>query len=232
MGKKKMTLLVAGLLTALAVMALAGTATAKETKLKCEGTGFCLFTISSGVTTFSMIGGDTVRCSGGFGNGEVTGLNAERESTTSTVQVLFSNCREQNTVFGFTCTNTATAGNITTNVMTMHNVALPGTSSEAGVLMTNAGVTFTCAGGFASTQITGSIIGEYETKCNTNTGWLQTISFNTFGDGWQHLTTYTGATLFKLEGKTSHSGGGGYTSAAQGGTARLSFNEEAVLTCA
>ena len=36
---------------------------------------------------------------------------------------------------------------------------------------------FTCAGGFASTEVTGSIIGEYENKCETNTSTKQTIEF-------------------------------------------------------
>jgi hypothetical protein len=229
---KKLMLLVAAALAALAFSALAGTATAKETNLKCDGAGFCTFTVSSGVTNISMIGGDTVRCTGVSGQGEVTNLNAERESSTGTVQLLFNICKEQNTVFHFSCSNTATSGNITTNVMTMHSVALPETTTKAGVVMTNAGVTFTCAGGFASTQLTGSIIGESETACGTNTGFLQKVSFNTFGDGWQHLTTYTGATPFKLEGKTSHSSGGSYTSAALESTANFNYNQNVYLTCA
>jgi hypothetical protein len=230
---KKLMILVAGALTALAFMSLAGAASAKETKLKCEGAAGseCTFVASGGVTKFSIVGGDTVECTTVSGSGAVTGLDANRESTTSTVQLLFAGCVELNSGFKFKCTNTATAGNITTNVMTGHSVALS-TGTEAGVLLTNAGVTFTCAGGFASTQVTGNILGESETKCGTNTGTVQKQVFNTTGDGVQSLTTYTGTT-FKLEGKTKHTQvGSEYANAAQSGTGILTFNQNVELTCA
>ncbi|HSS43098.1 MAG TPA: hypothetical protein VLK37_11195 [Solirubrobacterales bacterium] len=228
---KKLMILVAGALTALAFMALAGAASAKETKIKCEGAGKCTFTASGGVTNFSIANGDTVRCESVSGGGEVTPLDAEREGTTSNVQLLFHGCKEQATIFHFACTNTATSGTITTNVMVGHSIALPAAASGAGVLLTNAGVTFTCAGGFASTQVTGSIIGESETKCGENTSTIQKQVFTTTGDGAQKFTTYTGST-FKLEGKTNHSSGGVYETAAQDGTGTLTFNQNVILTCA
>ena len=222
-------LIVTGALTALAFMSLAGAAAAKETKLKCEGAGACTVNVSGGVTDFSIFPTDTVKCSAVSGSGEVTGLNLERESTTVTVQLLFTGCKEQNTQFHFACTNTATGGNITTNVQTAHYIALP-SGTAAGMLLTNSGFTFTCAGGFASTQVTGSLIGESETSCNTNTGTVQKVVFNTTGDGAQSLTTFTGVT-FKLEAKTSHVSGGTYANAALGGTATFTFNQNVILTC-
>jgi hypothetical protein len=229
---KKMLLLVIGVFTALAFTALSGAATAKEVVIKCEVQNACpIIIVFNKETSFSIAGGDTVKCEAGSGSGEMTGLNAERESSTSQVQLLYTGCKEQNTIFHFACSNTATAGNITTNVMTVHNVALPGTTNGVGVLMTNAGTTFTCAGGFASTQVTGSLIGEFENKCNTNTGTEQKVNFTTTGDGAQSLTTYTGTT-FRLEGKTSHSSGGSYANAAQSGTMTMTFNQNVILTCA
>jgi hypothetical protein len=229
---KKLMILVAGALTALAFMSLAGAASAKETKLKCEGAGACTFTATSGETKFSIQGGDTVACSASSGSGQVTGLDANRESTTSTVQLLFTGCKEQNTIFKFNCQNTATNGNITTNVMTVHNIALPGTPTGAGALLTNAGVTFTCAGGFASTEVTGSIIGEYEKECGPeSTNTKQTINFGTSGDGVQNDTSYTGTT-FNLLGKTNHASGGTNVTGAQSGTGTLAFNQSVELTCA
>jgi hypothetical protein len=229
---KRLTLIVAGALAALAFAALPGSAAAKETKLKCEGAGACTFSVSGGVTNISIEGGDTVKCEKVTGSGEVTGLNAERESTTDLIIILLENCKEQNTFFHFACSNTATSGSITTNVMTTHSIALPPpVLAEAGVLMTNAGVTFTCAGGFASTQVTGSIIGESETRCNTNTGTVQKLIFSTTGDGAQTRTTYTGST-FKLEGKTSHTSGGVYANSAIDGTTTLTYNQNVILTCA
>ena len=121
---KKLMLLVVGVLAVLAFTALAGSATAKETKLKCEGAGECTYTVAGGESRFSLNGGDTVWCTEVEGNGTVTGLNAERESTTSNVRLLFKNCKEQATIFHFACTNNGNAGQITTNIMQAHNVAL------------------------------------------------------------------------------------------------------------
>jgi hypothetical protein len=225
----KKRLLVVGVLAALAFTALPGVASAKETKLKCEGEGACAFTVSGGFTAFSTIGGDTVLCTGVSGAGVVTGLNAERESTTGAVQLLYTGCKEQNTIFHFSCSNTETSGNITTNVMVTHIVALP--INLVAELVTNSGMTFTCAGGFASTQLTGSVIGEYESNCNTLTGTVQRQLFSTTGDGDQSLESYTGST-FKLQGKTSHTSGGSYADAAISGTTTLTYNQTVIVTCA
>jgi hypothetical protein len=227
---KKLMPLATGVLMALSLAAFAGTAAAQETKLKCEGEGACTFKASGGVSSFSIEGGDTVKCEGVSGEGAVTGLNAERESSTGTVQLLFTGCREQNTIFQFACSNTATSGSVTTNVMTIHGIALS-SGTKAGNLTTNAGVTFTCAGGFGSTQITGSIIGESESSCGTNTSTVHKGVFATTGDGAQALTAYTGST-FKLEGKTSHTGSGTYANFAASGTGVLTFNQNVILTCA
>jgi hypothetical protein len=227
---KRLVAIVAGALTALAFMALAGTAAAKETKLKCEGEGKCTFTVAGGQVSFSSHSGDTIICTQEGGVGEIGNL-VERESTTGTVQLLYTGCKEQNTIFHFACSNTATSGNITTNVMTSHNIALPGTPTAAGVLLTNAGVTFTCAGGFASTQVTGSYIGESETPCNTNTGTVQKLEFQITADGTQKDRIYTGST-FDTEDKTSHTGGGTYETFAVSSTTTLTYNQNVILTCA
>jgi hypothetical protein len=227
---KKLMLLMVGALTALAFMALAGAASAKETKLKCEEGGACTYTVHGGELRYSLHNGDTVWCSTVTGNGEVTGL-VNGESTTSNVQLLFHGCKEQATPFHFNCSNTGTAGTITTNVLVVHNIALPGTPTEAGVLITNWGVTFTCAGGFASTQVTGSIIGEYENKCGTNTGTVQKYEFRAAAHGTQTDRTYTGNT-YDLEGKTSHTGSGSYETTAIISTTTLTFNQNVELTCA
>jgi hypothetical protein len=216
---------------ALAFTSLAGTAAAKETKLKCEGEGDCTFTASGGVTNFSIVGGDTVRCESVSGSGEVTGFDAERESATSNVELTFKGCKEQNTAFHFNCQNTETNGNITTSVMTGHNIAIE-TGTKAGVLLTNAGVTFKCSGGFEETQVTGNIIGESETACGTNTSTVQKQVFRTTADGVQALRTYTGNT-FRLEAKTNHSNPlSKYVEAAQDGTVTLTFKQNVILTCA
>jgi hypothetical protein len=219
---RKLTMALAAALAALAFMALTGSAAAKETKLKCEGSGKCTFTTVSGRSIIRILS-DAIFCEASSGSGEVINLSEERESTTDTAQVLYTGCKEQNTAFHFSCSNTGTAGNITTNVMTTHYIALPGTPTEAGVVKTNAGVTFTCAGGFASTQITGSVIAESETKCGENTSTVQKISS-------KNLTVITGST-FKPEGKTSHTSGGVYEGAEIESTTTMTFNQKVILTC-
>jgi hypothetical protein len=93
-------------------------------------------------------------------------------------------------------------------------------------------VTFKCAGGFAETQVTGSIIGESETKCGTNTSTVQRQVFRTTGDGAQALKTYTGNT-FRLEGKTNHTNPDSkYLESAQDGTGTLTYPYNVILTCA
>jgi hypothetical protein len=230
--RKTLSLIAIGVAAVLAVTMLPGSAAAKETKLKCEGAGACTFTATGGETNISIVGGDTVKCTGVTGNGEVSGLNAERESTTDIIIFLYTGCKEQNTAFHFTCSNTGTAGNITSNLLVTHFIEVPLVFfTLVAVLETNVNLTFTCAGGFASTQVTGSLIGEWENKCNTNTGTVQKQIFSTTGDGAQSVTTYTGST-FKLEGKTSHSSGGTYANAAISGTTTLTYNQNVILTCA
>jgi hypothetical protein len=229
---RKLTLVLAGALAALAFMALTGSAAAKETKLKCEAlSGACTFVIAGGEMRLSLHDGDTIACNLEEGSGSVVNLNAERESTTSELELTFKGCKEQNTAFHFSCSNTATAGNITTNVMTAHNIAI-GSGTKAAVLLTNAGFTFTCAGGFASTQVTGNYIGEIETACGTNTSAVQKWVFSVPADGTQALRTYTGIT-FDLEGKTSHTNAESkYQTAAISSTTTLTYNQNVILTCA
>jgi hypothetical protein len=169
---KRLTLIVAGALAALAVTALPGTASRKATKLKCEGSGLCAFNVVGNEVRISLLGGDTGLCTQEEGHGDVTELSPERTSSTGTLELTFKECIEHNTIFHFACSNTTTSGNITPNVMTMHGIAIE-SGTKAGVLLTNAGFTFTCAGGFASTQVTGSYIGELETACGTNTSTVQ-----------------------------------------------------------
>ncbi|HEX3042776.1 MAG TPA: hypothetical protein VHP56_11875 [Solirubrobacterales bacterium] len=217
----------AGALAVLAFTAFSGAASAAESPLKCEGAGACTYSISGGESKLSLTGGDTVKCTSTTGSGEMTNLDANRESTTGLIEFHFSNCREQNSGFQFSCTNTATAGTTTTNWMVFHAIRIPFFGWL--LLITGWNETFTCAGGFASTQVTGNVIGQIETACGT-TGTTLALNFTSSSHGVQTLTTYTGST-FKLEGKTSHTGGGSYAQAAQTGTSTLTFNQNVVPTC-
>ncbi|HSS42894.1 MAG TPA: hypothetical protein VLK37_10160 [Solirubrobacterales bacterium] len=236
---RKLMLLVAGALTALAFTALPGAASAEETTLKCLTGAPCEYTVHGGQTKFSIKGGDTVNCASITGSGSVTGLNAEKESTTTANTFFFHECKEQNTIFHFACTVPGQPSGTAKIEATGHNVKLPVAEAptEAGVLLTlpAAGVTFSCAGGFAQTTVTGNIIGEFEKKCGAESkGKEQKVNFTAEEDGVQLNKTYTSKT-YDLIGATSHastpSETTGYVTAAQKGTGILTFNQEVELTC-
>ena len=231
---KKLMALVVGALAALVFTALPGAASAKETALKCEKTP-CTFTVAGGVTTISTVGGDTITCTSVTGSGEAINL-VNLETTTSKVSLKYHGCKETTTVFKFACTSPGQpSGTITSNAMTGHTVALPGTANENGVLLTDAKTTFTCAGGFARTTVTGNIIGEFETKCGAAASTTQKLNFEATGHGTQAIKTWTGAT-FDLILATNHNETpavtSGYETAAKVGTTTLTWNQNVQKTCA
>jgi hypothetical protein len=230
---KKLTLNVFGVLAALALTALPGAASAKETALKCEKTP-CTFTVAGGATTISSVSGDTVSCTSVTGSGKAINLG-NLETTTTEESFIYHGCKETTTIFKFACTTPGQpSGTITSNSMTGHIVALPGATNEAGILLTDVKTTFTCAGGFARTTITGYLIGEFETKCGTPAGTTRKLNFETVGHGAQKLTIYTGAT-FNLIDATNHNetptATSGYETAAESWTGTINFNQSFQLTC-
>jgi hypothetical protein len=235
---KKLMLLVIGALTALAFTALPGAASAKETTLKCEKTP-CTFTVHGTVSEFSAVNGDTVKCETVTGSGEAINLNSEDETTTTKVELTFSSCKEQATIFHFACTTPGqSSGVITSNTMTGHLVALDKAvaPSENGVLLTDSKGTFTCAGGFARTTVTGNVIGENEEKCGAAAATTQRLNFEPTGkDGIEKILTWTG-TQYNLIAATNHQDTSvgattGYVQAAQTGTGTLTWNQKVQVTC-
>jgi hypothetical protein len=231
---KKLMMLVAGALAALAFTALPGAASAKETALKCESGPPCTFTVAGGVSTFSATpSGDTVTCTSVTGSGGAINL-VNNETTTTQVALLFHGCRETATIFKFACSSPGTpSGTIHSPTSTAHLIALTGGTGN-GVLLTNPKGTFTCAGGFARTTVTGNVIGEVETPCGSAPSPTQKLNFETTGHGAQKLKTYTGAT-FNLIGATNHNetptATSGYETAAQSGTGTLTWNQNVQVTC-
>src|SRR5690348_9446970 len=107
---KKLMLLAAGVLAALAFSALPSVAAAGEFTADCGSGATCAGTVeSTGITTLSTssLG---IKCS------STTGTTSQTSgSSTGSVQLLFHGCEDE---FQFgTCKNTATAGDITTNQM-------------------------------------------------------------------------------------------------------------------
>jgi len=228
---KKLMLLVAGALTALAFTALPSIASAGEPLLLCETGGECSYSVAGGESRFSATNGDTVWCSSVSGTGKMTGLDANKEAKTGEVQLLFHGCKEQATAFHFSCTSSGQpAGTVTTNKMVTHNVYLDAAKTKQGVLLTSSNVTFTCAGGFASTTVTGNAMGEMETTCGT-TGKTLALNFTASSHGQQTFKQTTGTgTVFDLTAQTNHPSGA-YATAAQTGTGTLTFNQNVVPTC-
>jgi hypothetical protein len=228
---KRLMLLVAGALTALAFTALPGAASAKETKLDCEFLP-CTFTIAGGVTTFSVKpSGDTLSCTSVTGSGSV----ATKEATTFSVSLKYHGCKETN-FFGFACTTPGQPSGtiVPTANMVGHIVALPGTVNENGVLFTDIKTTFTCAGGFAATTVTGNVIGENEAKCGAAPSPIQKLNFAVPSHGNQAITTWTGKTfnlLYMTNHPTTPTVGGAYETEAQSGTTTLTWNQKVQVTC-
>jgi hypothetical protein len=226
---KKLMLLAAGALSVLAFTALPSAASAGEPALKCEKSP-CTYSVTGGESRFSATNGDTVWCSSVSGNGEMTGL-VNSETTTGKVQLLFHGCKEQATIFHFACTSSGQpSGTVTTNQMVTHNVYV-NAAKKQGVLLTGSNTTFTCAGGFASTTVTGNAMGELETACGT-TGKTLALNFTAASHGQQTWKQITGAgTVYDLEAATNHSSGGTYATAAQTGTGTLTFPGNVTPTC-
>ena len=239
---KKLMLLAAGALSALAFTALPSGAVAGEPHIKCE-TFPCTYTVEGSELRFSEHGGGTVWCTKEEGSGAITQsptepTKAAKESTTGTVELTFSGCKEQATIFHFACTGTGKeepSGQIRTGALVTHNIYL-NEEKKQGVLLTGFSVTFTCAGGFARSTVTGNLIGElHETKCGTAT---KTIKWNFTAPAhgtqtWRHITG-TGTT-YDLELATNHnttpSSTTGYQTAAVTSTTTLTFNQNVTPTC-
>ncbi|HSS41940.1 MAG TPA: hypothetical protein VLK37_05235 [Solirubrobacterales bacterium] len=236
---KKLMLLAAGALTVVAFTALPSVSSAKETQIKCLGAGACTYTVAAGESKFSTTSGDTVSCTSVTGNGSQT-LDANRESTTGEVQLLFHGCKETTTIFKFNCSTPGQpTGTIKPEPMVTHNItdeATFGANVKVGVLLTNAKVTFTCAGGFAATTVTGNVIGTLDENCvGRPASNIVKQSFNTTGvHGQQDHKLYTGVN-YDLIGMTNHpttpTTGGTYETAAQTGTGTLTFNQNVEITC-
>ena len=240
---KKLMLLAAGALSVLAFTALPSGAVAGEPHIKCEKFP-CTYNVAGGQTRFSELAGGTVWCEKTEGNGAITEsatepTKAAKESTTGWVELTFTGCKEQS-VFHFSCTGTGKeepTGQVKTGTLITHNIYL-NHAKQQGVLLTNILTTFTCAGGFARSTVTGNVIGElHETECNKATKIIkQNFKLKEEKHGeqlWKHITG-TGTT-YDLITATNHnttpSETTGYQTAAQTGTGTLTFNQNVTPTC-
>ncbi len=201
---KKLMLIAAGALAALAFTALPSAASAGEFEHHCTSTGGVAqectgMTIAGGAAELSNDNHEAVTCTA------VTGTaTAAKTGTTGSAKLTFTGCKETVTFFQFSCTNTGTSGKIESNSMVTHNVYLePNTQAQTkpGLLLTGANVTFECAG-FAKKTVTGNIIGIITNPNCTSAITSFEVNFKKLGAAtgttqeWEQITT--SGTFFDL----------------------------------
>jgi len=212
-----------------AMFALPAVASAGEWVLDPAGAAFTAS--SNGPTTLTTNNNETVNCTGSTGSGK---YNAG-SGTTGTVELTFTGCTES--IFGTSCSNTATAGTITTtsnlaftNVYLSDNKETPGTTI-AGVGAEKHFATFTCAGGSVKIVVTGSLLGHSEAPCKTVSKELKN-TFESTAHGVQKYMKVTGTEAAEdLTAKVTIFGATNTRTASQDGTGILKFNEAATITC-
>jgi len=217
---KKLMLLTAGVLAALAFTALPSFASAGEFLNTCSTGLTCKGTIVGGKATLQEdnVNLPAVECNKASGN-----ATAIHNSSTGTVELTFEECHQDGQP-GILCTNVAgKTDQITTNILTSHNVYLEEktTQTPVGVLLTGVNVTFACAGGLVKRQVTGNVIGEITNpECGKAKG-THSFAFAAKALGtqkWEQVTT--AGPLFDL---TSGSDGPDSTTASQAGTGTITW---------
>jgi len=233
---KKLMLLAAGVLTALAFSALPSVASAGEYLATCKIGGVlsneCEGTIEStgNATLQDDSGGAAGRVTCTKTTGTVKQLNGK---TTNTSSLTFTGCTSN----GFSCnstgqpTGTIITGNLTGDIVNIE----PALETAPGLLLTNISVTFACAGGLVKKTVTGAVIGELEQpyECGVFRSH-HTVQFTekTVGSGIQTPQQVTTAgSMFDLT--VNNDAGGAYTTASQTGTAHINWavNQTVAIDC-
>jgi hypothetical protein len=224
---KKLMILEACTLIALALTALPSASSAGEFISHCSPGAVCEATYSGGVSTLEDSNGNSIQCSSGTGT-----VAVPSGTSTGTASLTAHGCIDENT--SFSCTSGASPGTLHTGSgLVAHLVYIDATpTSLVGVLVTNLNMTFTCAGGFVKKTVTGSVIAVIE---NPECGKPRSIFSGQFASkaptGSQQYTqvTTTGA-VFNL---TSGSETADAAPSSISGTGSLTFKapQTVTLTC-
>jgi len=224
---KKLMLLAAGALTALAFAALPTVASAEEYLAHCE-VHECVGTITGGTSSLVSDNGDTITCSAVGG-----GTTLTTTSTTGEANLHFTGCREHVTFFTFQCNSAgAAAGTINANGLTYHLVNLEHGGTTPGIKFTNVSVTFECTG-FSKKTVTGSVVGHLTEPANicNKTVTTHTVHFEqgaTTGSQKYKQVTTTGTETDLI---ANNDAGGSYTTAAQIASGTIHWNHDVEITC-
>jgi hypothetical protein len=234
---KKLMLLAAGALTALAFAALPAVASAGTYNVDCEGGApTCGGTITSNPAVLIELEDDAgvkIRCTSTTGS-----FSATNATSTGSAELVFKGCTEQ-TFDAFKCNNTGVAGEIKTNKLTSDLINIdPSPATTPGILLTGINVTFTCAG-FVNKTVTGNIIGHIEngapggTACDTIFDKTTSISFEKIGVGQQKFkqVTTTGTMFDLISGDHTSGAKTDATTSSQTGTGILNWTTSARITC-
>ena len=228
---KKLMLLAAGALAALAFAALPAVSLAGEYTLDCEtGVGkVCEGTVAGGAASLSKVSGETTSCTGVEGTATATG-----GTSTGTLSLTFTGCKETVTIFKFSCNSPGqAAGRIATGNLVSHviNIEPAGQTKTPGILVTNANITYECTG-FSKMTYTGNFIGHFENpQCGTSSA-SHSVNFTATAHGQQtYKQVTTTGTVFDLV-SNNHTGGS-YQTAAVVGTTTITWKagDKVNITC-
>jgi hypothetical protein len=228
---KKLMLLAAGALTALAFAALPAIASAGEYNADCElGAGkTCTGSVAGINAVLTNTKNETVSCSNAGGTATQVG-----GTSTGTLELDFTGCKETTTIFKFSCNSAGKpAGTITTGPLVSHlvNLADPPATKTPGLLITNSNVTFECTG-FAKKTVTGNILGDITNpQCGVFAA-SHAASFTQASNGHQTFKQVTGTgTIQDLISKNHPEGE--YSTSSQTGTGTITWNagNKVNITC-
>jgi hypothetical protein len=228
---KKLMILAAGALAALAFAALPAGASALEYTADCEGAAVCTGTVAGGASQLRNDKEEGISCTAVNGAASVTNASA-----TGTLELNFTGCVETITGFKFKCNSpTGAAGEVKTGAMVTHLIYLEPNKGTPGIKVTlpAAGVTFTCAG-FSKKTVTDKVIGHISNpNCNTfqasHTADFAEAAGKPGVQQWMQATT-TGPTT---DLTSNNHAGGVYTTSAQIGSGVITWavGHKVKLTC-
>jgi hypothetical protein len=224
---KKLMLLAAGALTALAFAALPAVGSAGEFTADCGAGATCNATVAGGAASLGNIAGETISCTSVSGSASLTS-----GSSTGTVSLTFHGCKETETIFKFSCTSVGQpTGTIATGSMVVHLVYLDDDKIRKGILITNLNVTFNCPG-YSDKRVTGNVMGQIT---NPECGAFKAshrVVFAATTHGLQLFRWVTGTgTSFDLT-SNNDTAPGEYLTSSQVGEGTLTYiDKTAKLTC-
>jgi hypothetical protein len=210
-------------LVAIAFAAIPALASSGEFVVDCKSGASCSGSIAGGLTEFQNTAGEGISCTSSTGT-----LTWTSGSSTGTSHILLHGCRENVTIFKFSCNGPGLPSGTTTITSTVHAVKIFGLIL---VNHTNISHTTTCAG-FSDKTVTGNVMGLIE---NPNCGTFRTshaISFEKTGVGQQKYKQVTEVgTIYDLI--SNNDAGGQYTTTSLTGTMSVTYSggNEAKITC-